>query len=208
MLKLVIGDRNYSSWSMRAWLAVKQTGLPFEEVNIRMRGAGTKVEIFKYSPSGKVPCLIDGETIVWDSLAICEYLAEKSPSLWPSDRKSRAEARSICAEMHSGFGALRLNMPMEISASKPFDGRSAEVDADIARIVAIWENCRAHFAQGGPFLFGSFSIADVMYAPVVWRFLTYAVDLPPASRAWVETMCALPAMQEWRAGALAEVKAR
>lgn len=204
MLKLVIGDRNYSSWSLRPWLVMKQVGVPFEEVNIRLSDAGAKAEIYKHSPSGKVPCLIDGETVVWDSLAICEYVAEKSPSLWPAQRKARAEARSISAEMHAGFGALRLSMPMEIHASKPHDGRSAEVLADIARIVAIWESCRSRYAEAGPFLFGSFSVADAMFAPVVWRFLTYAVELPPASRAWVETMSELPAMQEWRAGALAE----
>lgn len=207
MLKLVIGDRNYSTWSLRPWLAIKQAGLPFEEIMIPLRDSQTKAEILKYSPSGKIPCLIDGQTVVWDSLAICEYLAEKSPSLWPGDRKARAEARSIAAEMHSGFPALRQGMPMDILASKPFDERSAEVMADIARIVAIWEACRARYAKTGPFLFGSFSIADAMFAPVVWRFLTYVVDLPPASKAWVETMTALPAMQEWRAGAQAEKSA-
>lgn len=207
MLKLVIGDRNYSTWSLRPWLAIKQAGLPFEEIMIPLRDSQTKTEILKYSPSGKIPCLIDGQTVVWDSLAICEYLAEKSPSLWPGDRKARAEARSIAAEMHSGFPALRQGMPMDILASKPFDERSAEVMADIARIVAIWEACRARYAKTGPFLFGSFSIADAMFAPVVWRFLTYVVDLPPASKAWVETMTALPAMQEWRAGAQAEKSA-
>lgn len=204
MLKLVIGDRNYSSWSLRPWLAAKQAGLPFEEVSIRLRQAGTKTEIFKHSPSGKVPCLMDGEVTVWDSLAICEYLAELSPALWPLDRAARAEARSVSAEMHSGFSALRQSMPMEIHASKPYEGRSAEVATDIARIVAIWESCRSRYAASGPFLFGAFSVADAMFAPVVWRFLTYAIELPPASRAWVEAMCALPAMKEWQAGALAE----
>ncbi len=204
MLKLVIGDRNYSSWSLRPWLAIKQAKLPFEEIFIRLRETGTKAAIFKYSPSGKVPCLIDGDTVVWESLAICEYLAESEPSLWPADRRARAEARSVCAEMHSGFGALRQNLPMQISASKPYEERNAEVKADLARIVKIWESCRARFAAGGPFLFGPFTIADAMYAPVVWRFVTYAVDAPAASRAWLDTMCALPAMQEWRAAALAE----
>ena len=204
MLKLVIGDRNYSSWSLRPWLASKQAKLPFEEIFIRLRETGTKAAIFKYSPSGKVPCLIDGDTVVWESLAICEYLAESEPSLWPADRRARAEARSVCAEMHSGFGALRQNLPMQISASKPYEERNAEVKADLARIVKIWESCRARFAAGGPFLFGPFTIADAMYAPVVWRFVTYAVDAPAASRAWLDTMCALPAMQEWRAAALAE----
>lgn len=204
MLKLVIGDRNYSSWSLRPWLAIKQAGLPFEEVFIRLRETGTKTEIFKYSPSGKVPCLIDSDTVVWESLAICEYLAEAVPALWPAERRARAEARSVSAEMHSGFGALRQHQPMQIDASKPYEERNAEVKADIARIVKIWESCRARFSAGGPFLFGQFTIADAMFAPVVWRFLTYAVDLPADSRAWLDTMCALPAMQEWRAAALAE----
>ena len=204
MLKLVIGDRNYSSWSLRPWLALKQAKLPFEEIFIRLRETGTKAAIYKYSPSGKVPCLIDGETVVWESLAICEYIAESVPLLWPADRRARAEARAVCAEMHSGFGALRQNLPMQIDASKPYEERSAEAKADIARIVTIWESCRARFAAGGPFLFGQFTIADAMFAPVVWRFVTYAVDVPSASRAWLDTMLALPAMQEWRAGALAE----
>jgi glutathione S-transferase len=208
MLKLVIGNRNYSSWSLRPWLALKQSGLPFDEVPIRLNEAGSKAEILKYSPSGKVPCLLDGDTLVWDSLAICEYLAEKAPTLWPTDARQRAEARAISAEMHAGFAALRQNMPMDIHASKPHDGRGPEVLADIARIVAIWEGCRARFAAAGPFLFGAFSIADAMYAPVAWRFKTYAVDLPPASRAWIDALCALPAMQEWQAGALAEQAAK
>lgn len=204
MLKLIVGSHNYSSWSLRPWLALKQSGLPFEDVVIRLRDSGTKAEILRYSPSGKVPCLIDGDTVVWDSLAICEYLAESVPSLWPTDRQARAEARSISAEMHAGFSAMRHNMPMEITASKPYDGRTAETHADIARIISIWESCRRRFGSDGPFLFGRFSIADAMFSPVVWRFLTYAIELPPASQAWVEAMCALPAMQEWRNEALAE----
>lgn len=204
MLKLVIGNRNYSSWSLRPWLAMHQAGIPFEEIYIPLRESGTKVEIYKYSPSGKVPCMIDGDVVVWDSLAICEYIAETTPALWPADRQMRAEARSLSAEMHSGFGALRRSMPMDIHASKPHEERSGEVTADIVRIVSIWESCRSRFAQKGSFLFGEFSIADAMFAPIVWRFLTYAVELPPASKTWVETMCSLPAMQSWRAAALAE----
>lgn len=208
MLRLVIGDRNFSSWSLRPWLAARQAGLAFEEIGVRLRHAETKADILKHSPSGKVPCLIDGEgeaaTVVWDSLAICEYLAEQAPTLWPAARAARAEARAISAEMHSGFAALRTAMGMDIRASHPGEGRSPEVDADIARIVAIWEGCRARYAATGPFLFGAFSIADAMYAPVVWRFTSYAVDLPPASRAWMDAMRALPSMREWQAGALAE----
>lgn len=205
-MKLVIGDRNYSSWSLRPWLVLRQAGLPFEEIQVRLREAGTKAQILKHSPSGKVPCLIDEGVVVWDSLAICEYLAEKVPSLWPANARMRAEARSISAEMHSGFTALRHDMPMEIHAYKPHDGRTAGAEADIARIISIWQSCRKRFGQTGPFLFGEFSIADAMFAPVVWRFLTYAVSLPPEARAWVDTMAALPAMREWHAAAVAEVK--
>ena len=204
MLKLVIGDYNISSWSLRPWLALKQAGLPFEQVVIRLGEAGAKAEIFKHSPSGKVPCLIDGDTVVWDSLSICEYVAEKIPTLWPAHRKVRAEVRSISAEMHAGFAAMRQKLPMDVRASKRFATLTAEVQADIARIVAIWESCRNRFVDSGPFLFGRFSVADAMFAPVVWRFLTYAVELPPASRAYVESMRTLPAMQEWHAAALAE----
>lgn len=204
MLKLVIGDRNYSSWSLRPWLVLKQSGLPFEEISIRLRERNTRTEIFKHSPSGKIPCLVDGGTVVWDSLAICEYIAEKTPSMWPTDSRSRAEARSISAEMHSGFVALRHVLPMDIAASKPFVARTADVDGDIARIIEIWEGCRSRFVDAGPFLFGRFTIADAMFAPVVWRFLTYEIELPAASRKWVEAMLALPAMQEWHAAALAE----
>ena len=204
MLKLVIGDRNYSSWSLRPWLVLKQSGLPFEEISIRLRERNTRTEIFKHSPSGKIPCLVDGGTVVWDSLAICEYIAEKAPSMWPTDSRSRAEARSISAEMHSGFVALRHVLPMDIAASKPFVARTADVDGDIGRIIEIWEGCRSRFVDAGPFLFGRFTIADAMFAPVVWRFLTYEIELPAASRKWVEAMLALPAMQEWHAAALAE----
>ncbi len=204
MLKLVIGDRNYSSWSLRPWLVLKQSGLPFEEISIRLRERNTRTEIFKHSPSGKIPCLVDGGTVVWDSLAICEYIAEKAPSMWPTDSRSRAEARSISAEMHSGFVALRHVLPMDIAASKPFVARTADVDGDIARIIEIWEGCRSRFVDAGPFLFGRFTIADAMFAPVVWRFLTYEIELTAASRKWVEAMLALPAMQEWHAAALAE----
>jgi glutathione S-transferase len=204
MLKLVIGDRNYSSWSLRPWLALKQSGLPFEEIQIPLRQTTTKAEILNYSPSGKVPCLIDGETVVWESLSICEYLAEKAHTLWPSERKARAEARSIACEMHSGFAALRQGMPLDVRASQPFLQPSVDVKADVARIVAIWEDCRQHYGHKGPFLFGHFTNADAMYAPIVFRFLTYHVELPEASRKWVETMAALPAMQEWRQASIDE----
>ena len=203
-MKLVTGDRNFSSWSLRPWLAFKQAGVAFEEVVVRLYDSATRSEILKHSPSGKVPCLIDGDTVVWDSLAICEYLAEQEPSLWPADRARRAEARAVCAEMHSGFSALRNALPMDVRAERPREARGADVEADIARIVAIWEGCRARFAPDGPFLFGAFSIADAMYAPVVFRFVTYGVELPPAAAAWAAHMRDLPAMQAWRSAALAE----
>ena len=204
MLKLVIGNRNYSSWSLRPWLALKQAGLPFEEIQIPLRQTTTKAEILKYSPSGKVPCLIDGATVVWESLSICEYLAEKASTLWPSERKARAEARSVACEMHSGFAALRQGMPLDVRASLPFQQPSVEVKGDVARIISIWEDCRQRYGHKGPFLFGHFTNADAMYAPVVFRFLTYHVELPEASRKWVETMAALPAMQEWHQASITE----
>lgn len=208
MRKLVIGDKNLSSWSLRPWLALSVAGIEFEEIGIRLGRPGTRAEILRHSPSGKVPCLIDDDLVVWDSLAICEYAAEISPTLWPTDTASRALARAVSAEMHSGFTALRQAMPMEICAAKPGAGRSPEVDADIARIVALWESCRARsvaMGKAGPFLFGAFSIADAMFAPVIWRFATYAVALPPAAQAWADAMRALPAMQAWHAAARAEV---
>ncbi|MDR2614447.1 MAG: glutathione S-transferase, partial [Candidatus Accumulibacter sp.] len=144
MFKLIIGSRNYSSWSLRPWLAAKQAGLSFEEISISQHQPTTKAEILKYSPSGRVPCLIDGDTVVWESLSICEYLAEMAPTLWPSEKKTRAEARSIACEIHSGFTALRQGMSLNVRASLPFTEPSAEVKADVARIVSIWEDCRRH----------------------------------------------------------------
>ena len=211
MLQLVIGNKNFSSWSLRPWLLLKQAGLPFREIPVRLRQADTKAQILAHSPSGKVPTLIDGDLTVWDSLAICEYLAEKASlnhvDLWPADPKARAEARSVSAEMHSGFAALRQHMSMEVAASRPGEGQTPEVLADIARIAALWTSCRERFAAAGPFLFGDFSVADAMYAPVAFRFHTYGVELPPLAAAYRDTLLALPAMQEWAAGARAEVGA-
>lgn len=211
MLQLVIGNKNFSSWSLRPWLLLKQAGLPFREIPVRLRQADTKAQILVHSPSGKVPALIDGDLTVWDSLAICEYLAEKASlnhvDLWPADPKARAEARSVSAEMHSGFAALRQQMSMEVAASRPGEGQTPEVLADIARIAALWTSCRERFAVAGPFLFGAFSVADAMYAPVAFRFHTYGAELPPLAAAYRDTLLALPAMQEWAAGARAEVGA-
>ena len=211
MLQLVIGNKNFSSWSLRPWLLLKQAGLPFREIPVRLRQADTKAQILAHSPSGKVPALIDGDLTVWDSLAICEYLAEKASlnhvDLWPADPKARAEARSVSAERHSGFAALRQQMSMEVAASRPGEGQTPEVLADIARIAALWTSCRERFAAAGPFRCGDFSVADAMYAPVAFRFHTYGVELPPLAAAYRDTLLALPAMQEWAAGARAEVGA-
>ena len=204
MLTLVIGNKNYSSWSLRPWLALKQAGIAFHEAAVDLYAPDSKALILKHSPSGKVPALIDAGLTVWDSMAICEYAAEIEPSLWPRQREARAVARAVSAEMHAGFAALRSRMPMNCRAALPGEGRTPEVERDIARIVALWEECRDRFGGGGTFLFGTFSIADAMYAPVVWRFRTYAVALPSAARAYAEVMEALPAMQEWLAAALAE----
>jgi glutathione S-transferase len=210
-LTLVIGNKNYSSWSLRPWIAMKAAGIPFAEHRIPLYGTGSKEQILVYSPAGKVPCLVDGDIRVWDSLSICEYLAEKHPGLWPKDPAARALARSISAEMHSGFPNLRAKMSMNIRKRHPGLGRTPESLADVARIVAIWSECRAKHGRGdppsvGPFLFGGFSIADAMYAPVVLRFRTYAVELPADCRAYADAMLALPAMQDWIAAAEAEAE--
>jgi glutathione S-transferase len=188
---LVVGNKNYSSWSLRAWLAMKVLGIEFRELRVPLYLPQSKAELLQYNPAGKVPCLVDGAVTVWDSLAILEYLAERHPSLWPSDPAQRARARSISAEMHSGFASLRQHMSMNIRKRHPGKGRTPEVLAEIARIVDIWSVCR------GPFLFGGFGAADAMYAPVVLRFRTYEVELPPACRAYADAVLALPAMQQW-----------
>ncbi len=205
-LTLVIGNKNYSSWSLRPWLLMQQAGIPFVERYIPIRSAAWAAQIPRLSPSGKVPALQDGPLQVWDSLAICEYLAERFPEkqLWPAAVAARAEARSVSAEMHSGFMALRLNMFMNIRRHMPTRGRTPEVLQDIERIVAIWNGCRARYAAGGPFLFGGFSIADAMYAPVALRFATYAVKTEGAAGDYARTLLALPALQEWVAAAHAE----
>ena len=205
-LTLVIGNKNYSSWSLRPWLLLKQAGIPFREQYIPIRSATWQSRILDLSPSGKVPALVHGDVRVWDSLAICEYLAERFPEkqLWPTAIAARAEARSISAEMHSGFQALRQNMFINIRRRMPTRGRTPESLADIERIVAIWNGCRARYAAGGPFLFGAFSIADAMYAPVALRFQTYAVKTAGAAGDYAQTLLALPAMQEWVTAAHAE----
>ena len=207
-MQLVIGNKNYSSWSLRPWLAMKVAGIAFDEHRIPLYGTEAKARILAFNPAGKVPCLVDDEAgiRVWDSLAICEYLAEKHPGLWPKDGAARALARSISAEMHSGFQNLRQHMSMNIRRRHPGKGRTPESLADVARVVALWSDCRARFGTDGPFLFGAFSIADAMYAPVVLRFRTYEVELPADCRAYSDAVLALPAMREWIADAERETE--
>lgn len=205
---LVIGNKNYSSWSLRAWLALRAAGLDFEELRIPLYVAGAQQAILRHSPAGKVPILHDGDVTVWDSLAICEYAAECAPQagLWPAERAARAHARAISAEMHAGFAALRSALPMNLRAEGARIPLGPEVQAEIERVVAIWEDCRARFgaAPAEPFLFGAFTIADAMYAPVVTRFHSYGVALPPVARAYAGAVRALPAMREWTAAGVAE----
>jgi glutathione S-transferase len=202
---LVIGNKNYSSWSLRPWIAMQVLGIPFQELRIPLYGTGATEEILRYSPTGKVPCLVAGATRVWDSLAILEYLAESHP-LWPEAPAARAMARSISAEMHSGFPHLRQHMSMNVRGRYPGKGRTPETLAEIARVVAIWGECREQFGRPGDFLFGHFGAADAMYAPVVLRFRTYEVELPAACRAYADAMLALPAMREWIGAAEREIE--
>lgn len=205
-MKLVIANKNYSTWSLRAWLVARAAGLAFEEILIDLDAPDTGDKIRKYSAAARVPVLLDGDVTVWDSLAIAEYLAEKAPSagLWPSDPKARAIARAITAEMHSGFGALRGYLPMNIRRPPAARPEKAEVSADIARITQIWRETRAAFGEGGPFLFGAFTIADAFYAPVASRLRTYAVPLGPVEAAYVDAIFAYPPMAEWVTAGLAE----
>jgi glutathione S-transferase len=206
-LKLVIGNKNYSSWSMRPWLALRASNIAFDEIFIPLyTGAADKARILDFTHSGKVPALIDGDVTIWDSLAIIEYAAERFPDarLWPEDRAWRAHARSISAEMHSGFSALRNECGMNLHRPVGAIALSADARADIARVQQIWIECRARYAKSGPFLFGSFCGADAMFAPVVHRFRTYAIPVGPEVRAYMDTMMALPAFQQWTSAGLAE----
>lgn len=198
-LEIVIGTKAWSSWSLRPWLALKATGQKFTETLVPLRRVGTASGIRRYSPSGRVPVLKHGKLVIWESLAICEYLAEAFPKagLWPKDKAARALARAVSAEMHAGFAALRQAMPMDINARRKTPALTDQVKADIARITQIWKDCRKRYGKGGPFLFGRFSIADAMYAPVCTRFVTYGVKLDKVSADYVKAVMALPAMQEW-----------
>ena len=207
-LTLVIGNKNYSSWSLRPWLVLKQFDIPFTEIRIPLYEPGAQEKILRHTPAGKVPVLHDGDITVWDSLAICEYLAERFPDrqLWPTHPAARALARAICAEMHTGFADLRQHMNMNIRGHFPGKGLTPEVAQDIARIQAIWRDCRARAAPGGPYLFGAFSIADAFFAPVVLRFATYAPALDDNAHAYMQAVLALPALKEWITAAQAETE--
>src|SRR5215831_8966996 len=207
-VKLVIGNRNYSSWSMRPWLAMRACNITFEEVLIPLYtdDPADKRRILSFSRSGKVPALIDGDITVWDSLAIIEYVAERFPEakLWPEDRAMRAHARSVSAEMHSGFMALRNECAMNLHRPVRAVALSDDAQANIARVQEIWIDCRRRYGKLGPFLFGAFGGADAMFAPVVYRLLTYAIEVAPEARAYMKTMMALPAVEEWTGAGLAE----
>jgi len=205
-MTLVIGNRNYSSWSLRPWLAMRVGGLDFAELVIPLDRPDTGARIAEHGPAGRVPVLHHGSVTVWESLAICEYVAEITPGagLWPDDPAARAVARAVSAEMHAGFGALRAALPMNVRARRPGVPVAAAVRTDIERIGRLWRDCRDRFGAGGDYLFGRFSIADAMFAPVASRFRTYDVSLGSVERAYCDAVHALPAMAEWAAAAAAE----
>ena len=212
--QLVIGDKNISSWSLRPWLAMRHVGIPFQEINIKLRQPESRANILRHSPSGRVPTLLTGGQAIWDSLAILEFLAEthQEARLWAQAPEARALARSAAAEMHSGFAALREHCPMDLLARLPMAGLPDPIATEVGRIVALWRDCRRRYGSAGPFLFGAFSAADAMYAPVALRFRTYLPNLAPygdegAAQAYVDALLALPAMAEWEEGARAEVEA-
>ena len=203
-LTLVIGNKNYSSWSFRPWIAMKAAGIPFEERLIPLYEPGSREEVLRHSPAGKVPILIDGDTVVWETVAILETLAERFPNagLWPADAPSRAHARSVAAEMHAGFQALRKACPMNMWLPPKQRPQSEEVMDNVRRIGAIWWDCLQRY--GGPFLFGAFGAADAMYAPIVSRFHTYGILVAPKCHAYMDAVMALPAWREWEAAARKE----
>jgi len=205
-LKLIIGNKNYSSWSFRPWIGLKVAGVTFEEEVISLYVEGGREQILKYSPAGKVPILLDGDVCVWESLAILEYAAEKFPDahLWPGAPAARAHARAISTEMHAGFAAVREECTMNFWRPPAKRALSADAQGNIARVQEIWTNACAKYGAGGPFLFGQFSAADAMYAPVVQRFIAYDIDVSAPVKAYMQAMTALPAWAEWRRAALRE----
>lgn len=205
-LTLIIGNKNYSSWSLRPWIAMKVAGIGFEEKLVPLYEPGSADEVLRYSPAGKVPVLIDGDSHVWESLAILEHLAERFPhaGLWPPDARARSHARVVASEMHAGFQALRKNCPMNLWLPRKHRPQPDEVMANVRRIDALWSDCRARFGQGGPFLFGAFGAADAMYAPVVARLHGYGLEVGAVARAYMQAAMALPAWKEWTAAAFKE----
>jgi glutathione S-transferase len=205
MYTLYIGNRNYSSWSLRGWLAAKLAGAPFETRVVQLTGKGVNPE-WTFSPSGMVPALHDGDVVVWDSLAIGEYLAERHPGMWPADRAARAFGRSIAAEMHSGFRTLRNDMTMCVRERVDVRPWSDALQREVARVESLWGESRRRFGAGGDFLLGGFSLADVFYGPVAYRFRTYGVQPGGAAGDYLRAMLAHPFMREWEAAALAETE--
>jgi glutathione S-transferase len=205
-LTLIIGNKNYSSWSLRPWLAIKVAGIPFDEKVIPLYEPGSREEALKYSPTGKVPVLIDGDRHIWESLAILEYLAESFPKagLWPADAHARSHARAVATEMHAGFQALRKNCPMNLWLPVKTRPQPQEVMDDVRRIDSLWSECRARFEQDGPFLFGAFGAADAMYAPVASRLHSYGHKVSEVSQRYIDAVLGLPAFVEWRAAGLKE----
>ena len=207
---IVLGNKRYSSWSLRGWLLLHQTGAAFDEIVIPLDQPQTKRDILIHNPAGRVPVIKIGDAVVWDSLAIAEFLHERFPTagLWPTDAAARALARSVAAEMHSGFEAVRTYMPMDVCTHDPARGKralgEAPVAADVDRVIAIWTDCRARYGQGGDFLFGAWSAADAMFAPVVTRFTTYGVPLQGLADTYREAVMATPAMAQWIMAAKAE----
>ncbi|MET0638623.1 MAG: glutathione S-transferase family protein [Hyphomicrobium sp.] len=206
MLKLVIGNKLYSSWSLRPWLVLTAFGIPFEEEIIPLRMPESRSRMLEYSPSGKVPTMVDGDVTVWESLAIIEYLAEKFPdrAIWPRDANARAHARAVAHEMHAGFQPLRQGCPMHLGARFATPPLTEPLRASIDRVEDIWSEARNRFAGGQPFLYGAFSAADAMYAPVVTRFDTYQIPVRESTRAYMDAVLAFPAFAAWREAALAE----
>jgi glutathione S-transferase len=205
-LTLIIGNKNYSSWSFRPWIAMKTADIAFDEVVVSLDAPDFKARLAPHSGTGKVPALVDGTVNVWESLAILEYLSDKFPAkqLWPDDPAARAHARAIAAEMHAGFVPLRQRCPMNMWRPVTKPDLPDEVAANVRRIDALWTDCRERFGAGGPFLFGRFGAADAMYAPVVSRFHTYGIEAGEAARAYMASVMALPAWAEWRAAAVRE----
>ena len=206
MLTLVIGNKNYSSWSLRPWLLLRHFQVPFAEVRLPLDTPTFRDDVFRYSPSGRVPVLHDGDLVVWDSLAICEYVNESvlDGRGWPADRRQRARARSAAAEMHSGFAALRTQLPMNCRRTPDAYRWNADAQQDIDRVQALWRELRRDGGRGGEFLCGEFGIVDAMFAPVAMRFRGYGVSLEPESQAYMDALLRLPSLREWDAAALEE----